>query len=126
MKIICLLLFIHCTLKSYFKFGYGMFITGYVKIQTNLGTINLELHCDKAPKACENFLLLCKRGYYNGTKFHRSIKHFMVSKIIFINVCGDDSLIHTLIEQIVFVDSRWRPDGYWYWRRKRMGGTFCG
>jgi cyclophilin family peptidyl-prolyl cis-trans isomerase len=22
---------------------------------------------------------LCSTGYYNGTKFHRSIRHFMVS-----------------------------------------------
>ncbi|CAG7838055.1 unnamed protein product [Allacma fusca] len=51
---------------------------GYVRIKTNFGQINLELHCDLAPKACENFLLLCRRGYYNGTIFHRSIKHFMI------------------------------------------------
>jgi cyclophilin family peptidyl-prolyl cis-trans isomerase len=25
-----------------------------------------------------NFLLLCRRGYYNNTVFHRSIKNFMV------------------------------------------------
>jgi peptidyl-prolyl cis-trans isomerase-like protein 2 len=50
----------------------------YLRIKTNFGPINLELHCDLIPKACENFLLLCRRGYYNGTIFHRSIKHFMI------------------------------------------------
>ncbi|ODN05439.1 Peptidyl-prolyl cis-trans isomerase-like 2 [Orchesella cincta] len=50
----------------------------YARIETSCGSINVELHCDKAPKACENFILLCKRGYYDGTKFHRSIKHFMI------------------------------------------------
>ncbi|CAI5535532.1 unnamed protein product [Closterium sp. Naga37s-1] len=30
-----------------------------------------------APKTCRNFLELSRRGYYNGTKFHRVIKDFM-------------------------------------------------
>lgn len=30
------------------------------------------------PKTCENFILLCKRGYYDGVQFHRSIPNFMV------------------------------------------------
>ncbi|KAL7288708.1 hypothetical protein TKK_0017433 [Trichogramma kaykai] len=51
---------------------------GYVKLVTNLGPLNLELHCDLVPKTCENFLKHCKNGYYNGTKFHRSIKNFMI------------------------------------------------
>ncbi|KAK4018138.1 hypothetical protein OUZ56_000208 [Daphnia magna] len=51
---------------------------GYVRLVTNLGPVNLELHCDMVPKTCENFINLCKKGYYNNTKFHRSIKHFMI------------------------------------------------
>lgn len=51
---------------------------GYVRLVTNLGPLNLELHCDMVPKTCENFIKLSRKGYYNGTKFHRSIKHFMV------------------------------------------------
>ncbi|CAH0394272.1 unnamed protein product [Bemisia tabaci] len=51
---------------------------GYVRIVTNFGPLNLELHCDKVPKACENFLILCQRGYYNNTKFHRSVRNFMI------------------------------------------------
>merc|ERR1712083_607795 len=27
---------------------------------------------------CENFMKLCQQEYYNGTLFHRSIKHFMI------------------------------------------------
>ncbi|KAJ8681576.1 hypothetical protein QAD02_017368 [Eretmocerus hayati] len=51
---------------------------GYVKLVTNFGPLNLELHCDMVPKTCENFLKHCKNGYYDGTKFHRSIRNFMI------------------------------------------------
>ncbi|XP_054710157.1 RING-type E3 ubiquitin-protein ligase PPIL2-like [Uloborus diversus] len=51
---------------------------GYSQILTNLGPLNLELHCDITPKACENFIKLAKSGYYEGTIFHRSIKNFMI------------------------------------------------
>ncbi|KAG8181108.1 hypothetical protein JTE90_003157 [Oedothorax gibbosus] len=51
---------------------------GYVQILTNLGPLNMELHCDAAPKACENFIKLSKNGYYDNTIFHRSIKNFMI------------------------------------------------
>ena len=50
----------------------------YVRLQTNLGDLNLELNCDQVPKTCENFIVLCKRGYYDNTVFHRLIKNFMV------------------------------------------------
>ena len=46
---------------------------GYVRLQTNMGPINLELHCDIAKKTCENFLKHCQSGYYTGTIFHRYI-----------------------------------------------------
>uniref|UniRef100_A0A672QKW7 PPIase cyclophilin-type domain-containing protein n=1 Tax=Sinocyclocheilus grahami TaxID=75366 RepID=A0A672QKW7_SINGR len=51
---------------------------GYVRLQTNKGDLNVELHCDKVPKAGENFIKLCKKGYYDGTIFHRSIRNFMI------------------------------------------------
>ncbi|KAI7884102.1 peptidyl-prolyl cis-trans isomerase-like 2 [Lichtheimia hyalospora FSU 10163] len=51
---------------------------GYARLITNFGNINLELYCEKAPKACHNFILLAKSGYYNNTVFHRSIKNFMI------------------------------------------------
>uniref|UniRef100_A0A3Q2V2P4 Peptidylprolyl isomerase (cyclophilin)-like 2 n=1 Tax=Haplochromis burtoni TaxID=8153 RepID=A0A3Q2V2P4_HAPBU len=51
---------------------------GYVRLHTNKGDLNLELHCDKVPKAGENFVRLCKKGYYDGTIFHRSIRNFMI------------------------------------------------
>ncbi|XP_043282893.1 RING-type E3 ubiquitin-protein ligase PPIL2 [Venturia canescens] len=51
---------------------------GYVRILTNFGALNVELHCDIVPKTCENFLKHCQSGYYDGTKFHRSIRNFMI------------------------------------------------
>ena len=54
---------------------------GYVCLVTNLGRLNIELFCDQVPQVCENFLKHCLTKYYSGTKFHRSIKNFMVSKI---------------------------------------------
>jgi peptidyl-prolyl cis-trans isomerase-like 2 len=44
---------------------------GYVQLQTNRGSVNLEIHCDMVPKTAENFLGLCEKGYYDGTVFHR-------------------------------------------------------
>jgi cyclophilin family peptidyl-prolyl cis-trans isomerase len=49
-----------------------------VVMETNVGTITLELFQDKAPKTVENFLTYAKAGFYNGTIFHRVIKDFMV------------------------------------------------
>lgn len=47
-------------------------------IKTNRGTITLELYDDKAPKTVANFEKLANDGFYNGLKFHRVIKDFMV------------------------------------------------
>ncbi len=50
---------------------------GYARLSTSLGDLNLELHADITPRACENFLALAESGYYDGTVFHRIIKSFM-------------------------------------------------
>lgn len=51
---------------------------GYMRLHTNLGDLNLELHCDLAPRTCENFFVLSEGGYYTDTIFHRNIKNFMI------------------------------------------------
>ena len=51
---------------------------GFVTLQTNMGDIGLELHCDMAPRTCTNFLGLAEAGKYNGSKFHRLIPKFMI------------------------------------------------
>jgi cyclophilin family peptidyl-prolyl cis-trans isomerase len=47
-------------------------------MQTNFGEIKLELFSSDAPKTVENFVNLVKEGFYDGTKFHRVIKDFMI------------------------------------------------
>ena len=47
-------------------------------IQTNKGTIRVELFESDAPKTTENFITLAGRGYYDGVIFHRVIKGFMI------------------------------------------------
>lgn len=49
-----------------------------VVIETNQGSIEVELFPKVAPKACENFIKLAQKGYYNGVKFHRIIPEFMI------------------------------------------------
>lgn len=47
-------------------------------IETSKGTIRLELFDDKVPKTVGNFEKLVNKGFYNGLKFHRVIKDFMI------------------------------------------------
>ncbi|KAG7649533.1 Peptidyl-prolyl cis-trans isomerase CYP59 [Arabidopsis thaliana] len=47
-----------------------------VLIMTSLGDIVIDLHSDKCPLTCKNFLKLCKIKYYNGCLFHTVQKDF--------------------------------------------------
>jgi|SRR4051812_47966121 cyclophilin family peptidyl-prolyl cis-trans isomerase len=47
-------------------------------MQTNAGTIGLELFDEDAPKTVANFKKLAGEGFYDGLIFHRVIKDFMV------------------------------------------------
>ncbi|MDP2154838.1 MAG: peptidylprolyl isomerase, partial [Sulfuricella sp.] len=49
-----------------------------VKLHTNFGDITLELDAEKAPKTVANFLQYAKKGFYDGTTFHRVIDGFMI------------------------------------------------
>ncbi len=49
----------------------------HVTLQTNKGNIVLELRSE-TPKTTENFLKLASSGFYDGVKFHRVIKGFMI------------------------------------------------
>jgi peptidyl-prolyl cis-trans isomerase B (cyclophilin B) len=47
-------------------------------MQTNKGTIELELFDEDAPKTVQNFVKLAGDGYYDGVIFHRVIPDFMI------------------------------------------------
>lgn len=47
-------------------------------IKTNYGDITVKLYGEDSPVTVNNFLNLAKQGFYNGTKFHRVIKDFMI------------------------------------------------
>ena len=47
-------------------------------IETKFGEIELEFLDDKAPGHVKNFLDLAKKGFYDGTTFHRVIPGFMI------------------------------------------------
>lgn len=47
-------------------------------IKTNMGTIEIELFPQEAPKTVENFVGHANKGYYNGVIFHRVIDKFMI------------------------------------------------
>jgi cyclophilin family peptidyl-prolyl cis-trans isomerase len=47
-------------------------------IKTNFGDIRLEFFADDSPITANNFLNLAKKGFYEGVKFHRVIKGFMI------------------------------------------------
>lgn len=47
-------------------------------IITNMGTIELKFHPEKAPIHCLTFITRAESGFYNNTKFHRIIKDFMI------------------------------------------------
>lgn len=49
-----------------------------IVLETTQGIIELKLFPEVAPKACENFVGLVKKGYYDGIAFHRVIKKFMI------------------------------------------------
>jgi cyclophilin family peptidyl-prolyl cis-trans isomerase len=47
-------------------------------IKTSLGDITVKFYGDDSPITVNNFMNLAQEGFYNGTKFHRVIKDFMI------------------------------------------------
>jgi peptidyl-prolyl cis-trans isomerase B (cyclophilin B) len=52
--------------------------TARAVIETKFGEIEIELLPDEAPGHVKNFLDLARKGFYDGTTFHRVIPGFMV------------------------------------------------
>ncbi len=47
-------------------------------MKTSLGDITVKFYNEDAPVTVNNFLNLAKAGFYDGTRFHRVIKDFMI------------------------------------------------
>ncbi|MDX1611849.1 MAG: peptidylprolyl isomerase [Candidatus Thermoplasmatota archaeon] len=47
-------------------------------METEKGTMTIELFADATPKTVENFVKLAKDGFYDGLRFHRVIDDFVV------------------------------------------------
>ncbi len=50
----------------------------HVLMETNKGTMKIELYPDEAPGTVANFTKLIKEGFYNGLTFHRVIDDFVI------------------------------------------------
>lgn len=48
-----------------------------VRMETNKGTLLIELYENEAPQAVGNFISLVESGFYNGLSFHRVLPGFM-------------------------------------------------
>jgi peptidyl-prolyl cis-trans isomerase B (cyclophilin B) len=49
-----------------------------IRLTTTMGTIDIELDFDKAPKSAANFQQYVEDGHFDGTIFHRIIDNFMI------------------------------------------------
>ena len=47
-------------------------------IETKFGSVTLKFFPDVAPNHVNNFIELAKKGFYDGTTFHRVIPGFMI------------------------------------------------
>ena len=75
-----------------------------VRLETTAGVIRVELS-DETPLHRDNFLKLCKEGYYDSTLFHRVIKDFMIQG-------GDpDSRVRRQADGTLLSPSREKPLG---------------
>ena len=52
--------------------------TNTVLIQTEKGSIKIKLFIKEAPITTNNFIDLIKKGFYNGTVFHRVVENFVI------------------------------------------------
>ncbi len=50
----------------------------YAIIETEKGTMKLELYANETPIAVNNFIDLAEHGFYDGLTFHRVIPGFMI------------------------------------------------
>lgn len=56
----------------------GKETTATVCMRTNFGDLFFTLFPTKSPRSCYNFMELAKKGYFDGTTFHRFVKGFIL------------------------------------------------
>ncbi|MCH7759641.1 peptidylprolyl isomerase [Patescibacteria group bacterium] len=61
-----------------YQFSFLVSQYSQAKLKTNFGDITLKFYNQEADFTVNNFLNLAKLGFYNGTKFHRVMKGFMI------------------------------------------------
>jgi len=49
-----------------------------IRLETTEGTMEFELYDDLVPETAGNFKKLVSEGFYDGVRFHRVIKDFMI------------------------------------------------
>ena len=49
-----------------------------ITMETNKGTIEIELFAKDAPKTVNNFVFLAQEGFYDDVAFHRVISNFVI------------------------------------------------
>jgi len=81
-----------------------------VTMTTNKGAITIELFADTKPNTVANFVKLASEGFYNGTRFHRVIKGFMIQ--------GGDPLSKDVAQQ-----NRWGTGGPGYQFADEIGAN---
>jgi peptidyl-prolyl cis-trans isomerase B (cyclophilin B) len=52
--------------------------TYQARIETEKGTIGIELYARHAPQTVNNFIFLAREGFYDGVIFHRVIDNFVI------------------------------------------------
>jgi peptidyl-prolyl cis-trans isomerase A (cyclophilin A) len=50
----------------------------HVKLDTSKGLVDIEVHRDWAPKGADRFFQLVKSGFYDGARFFRVVRGFVV------------------------------------------------
>ena len=53
------------------------FVGMSVWLETSAGDLVIDLFVEECPLACENFLKLCKRKFYNSSPFHTVHRDFI-------------------------------------------------
>lgn len=78
-------LFLMVALNTLYSHAQGSGATGvsHAAIETSMGAFEVELYANDAPKTVENFIGLAQQKYFDGQRFHRVSKNFVIQ-------AGDD------------------------------------